>query len=111
MSSAFYYLILLFGLYSPKKNWTIPKKLLTEKELRGCMDYYFRIDIDQAEIDQAVQELIEVRAVTDEGENYRICDHVRALYTPKPKPHWWRLSRNDGTWDFYDALKARFEEP
>lgn len=112
MSPAFYYLILLFGLYGSKKEkWTIPKKQLTEKELRGCMDYYFRVDVNQEEIDHAVQELMEAGAVTDEGAYYRICDDVRAMYIPKNKPHWWSLSWDDGIWDYFDALRARFENP
>lgn len=109
MSSAFYYLILLFGLNGSRKNWIIPKKMLTEEELRGFLDYYFRVDASQEEIDHAVQELIEVHAVTDEGDRYRICDDILALYIPKPKPHWWNLSWDDGRWGFYDALKAKFE--
>lgn len=110
MSPTFYYLILLFGLYSPQKEkWIMPKNSLTEKDLRGSMDHFFRDVVVQKDIDRAVQELIKANAVTDEGDYFRICDDVRALYIPKTKPHWWSLSWDDGRWDYYDALKARFE--
>ena len=70
---------------------------------------FFRDVVVQKDIDRAVQERIKANAVTDEGDYFRICDDVRALYIPKTKPHWWSLSWDDGRWDYYDALKARFE--
>ncbi len=112
MSNTFYYLFVLYG----RGNWRIPKKDLTEENLRGWADNWLKTEMPQAEIDEAVNAMLALGAIEDCGTCYRISDEIRELRREtrekNRKNSWWERitgSWDEDRWDFVDKLKERFE--